>query len=336
MATRDASSDLGSRTLDLLTEVATRYYLRGQSQIEIARALDLDPSTVSRHLRRARAEGIVHVEIRPPRRSHADLGRAIADRYGIERVVVARETSGPDGLASVAAEFLDARLRRGLRLGVSWGWTLAEVVRHLRPGSVSGLSVAQLAGGVNDPRPGIQGHELVAELADRYPDSRVHYLHAPAIVGSIEIRRSLESDPIVQSALDAARRSEVALVGIGEMTPGATLVRGRHVSTEDWQRLVDGGAVGNVNTRFFDRHGRPIGELEERTIAIEWRDLRAIPMVIAVAAGEEKVVAIRAALWTGAIAVLVTDEATAVRILEEERSSPNGDAAESPIAGGVR
>lgn len=321
MATREASGDPGIRSLDLLTEVATRYYLRSESQIEIARALDLDPSTVSRYLRRARSEGIVHVEIRPPRRSDADLGRAVAERCGLQRVVVAREMSGPDGLASVAAEYVDARLRRGLRLGVSWGRTLAEVVRHLRPGSVSGLSIAQLAGGVDDPRPGIQGHELVAELADRYPGSRVHYLHAPAIVGSVEVRRSLESDPIVRSALDAARRSEVALVGIGELTAGATLVRGRHVSTEDWQRLLDAGAVGNVNTRFFDRHGRPTGELEERTIAIEWQDLRAIPLVVAVAAGDEKIVAIRAALMTGAIDVLITDEVTAVRILDEEAAA---------------
>ena len=317
MATRDAGSDVGRPALDLLTDVATRYYLRGQSQIEIARALDLDPSTVSRYLRRARAQGIVHVEIRPPRRSDVDLGREVAERYGLQRVVVARATGGPAELASVAAEYVDARLRRGLRLGVSWGWTLAEVVRHLRPGSVSGLSIAQLAGGVNDPRPGIQGHELVAELAERFPDSRVHYLHAPAIVGSIAVRRSLAADPMVEAALDAARRSEVALVGVGEMTASATLVRGRHVSTEDWQRLVDGGAVGNVNTRFFDRHGRPTGELEERTVAIEWQDLQAIPMVVAIAAGGAKSVAIRAALETRAIDVLITDEPTAVRVLEE-------------------
>ena len=330
MATREVSGEAGIRSLDLLTEVATRYYLRGESQVEIARALDLDPSTVSRYLRRARSEGIVHVEIRPPRRSDADLGRAIAERYGLQRVVVARETSGPAGLASIAAEYVDARLRRGLALGVSWGTTLAEVVRHLTPGSVSGLSIAQLAGGVNDPRPGIQGHELVVELADRYPGSRVHYLHAPAIVGSVEVRRSLECDPIVRSALDAARRSEVALVGIGEMTSGATLVRGRHVSTEDWQGLVDSGAVGNVNTRFFDRLGRPTGGLEERTIAIEWQDLRAIPMVVAVAAGAEKILAIRAALRTAAIDVLVTDEATAIRILDEEAAAvgPPGRAAQ--------
>ena len=39
-----------TRTIDILTEVATRYYLRDDSQVEIARELGLDRSTVCRAL----------------------------------------------------------------------------------------------------------------------------------------------------------------------------------------------------------------------------------------------------------------------------------------------
>ena len=46
-------------TPDLLVDLATRFYVAGQSQVEIARALRLDASTVSRYLKRARDEGIV-------------------------------------------------------------------------------------------------------------------------------------------------------------------------------------------------------------------------------------------------------------------------------------
>ena len=70
---------LDARAIDTLTEVATRYYLRADSQTEIARDLGLDPSTVSRYLKRARDEGIVYVEIRPPRRPEVDLGPGARD-----------------------------------------------------------------------------------------------------------------------------------------------------------------------------------------------------------------------------------------------------------------
>lgn len=326
---------LDTRTIDMLTEIATRYYLRDDSQTEIARDLGLDPSTVSRYLKRARDEGIVHVEIRPPRRSDVDLGRALARRYGMARVVVAPtpaddgdEVGADDGareLAATAAGFIEGLLRNGLRLGISWGHTVAAVVGELRPGSVGDLAIAQLAGGVEDPNPGIQGHELVRRLAELYPGSRVHYLHAPAIVDSDATGAALLGDRIVQAALDAARASELAIVGIGQMDDTATLVRGGHVSPGVWASLVAAGGAGNVNTCFFDDRGRALPDLSRRTIAITLDELRAIDTVVAVAGGVGKVRAIRGALATGAIDVLVTDEVTAAAVLAADRGARPGD-----------
>jgi deoxyribonucleoside regulator len=326
---RPSPGVLETHTVDILSEIATRYYLRDDSQVEIARDLGLDPSTVSRYLKRARDEGLVRVEIRVPRRPDADLGLALADRYGLDRVVVAPQVEGhadePDqALAATAADFIDGLLVNGQHLGVSWGRTLADVIHHLRAATVSRLAIAQLAGGVEDPSPGIQGHELVRRLAELYPESSVHYLHAPAIVGSDAAGTALTSDRIVRSALAAGRSSQLALVGIGQMDDMATLRRGGHVSPADWSRLAAAGAVANVNTRFIDAFGKPIPELEARTVAIGLDDLRAIDTVVAVAAGATKVHAIRAALLTGAIDVLVTDETTALGILATDGKTAQG------------
>jgi len=308
-----------ARATDLLTEIATRYYLQNENQVEIARALGLDPSTVSRSLKRAREEGIVHIEIRAPRREEIDLGRALAARYGLARVVVAPVGSDEEeALGSVAAEFVSGLLRSGLRLGISWGHTLAGVVRRLRPGTVAELTIAQLAGGVEDPAPGIQGNELARRLVELYPDSRVHYLHAPAIVGSEAAREVFLADRTVRAALEAARRCQLALVGIGQIDERATLFRGGHVGAADWAQLREAGAVGNMNTRFFDRLGRPVGQLDRRTIAITWQELRAIPTVIAVASGLDKISAIAGAMRTGCVDMLLTDEPTATAILDTE------------------
>ena len=65
-------------TSDILVDLATRFYVAGQSQVEIARALRLDASTVSRYLKRARDEGIVHVEAtRHPHRVLQALGSSV-------------------------------------------------------------------------------------------------------------------------------------------------------------------------------------------------------------------------------------------------------------------
>jgi DNA-binding transcriptional regulator LsrR (DeoR family) len=299
-----------------LIDVATSFYRHGKSQVEIARELGLDPSTVSRYLKRARDEGIVHIEIHPPRREHIDLGRNLAGRFGLRRaIVVPQDAGGDDALYAVAADFVSSSLATGTRLGISWGQTLAGMIRFLQPRSVSGLSIAQLTGGLSDAEPGNQCHELVRHLAQLYPNSQVKYLHAPAIVDSEAIQAAMVSDRSVSSALEAAARSEFALVGIGSMGTDATLMRVGHLDQADRERLLQSGAVGSLNGRFFDALGRPVGHLERRTIAISWDQMAAIPTVVAVAAGDTKTAAIAGALETGCLDVLVTDEATAHGLL---------------------
>ena len=221
------------------------------------------------------------------------VGRS-PSRYGLARVVVAPTDSDLDAsLGPVAAEFVDGLLRSGLRIGISWGRTLAAVVRHLRPGVVGGLGIAQLAGGVDDPHPGHPGPRA------RPPDGRAvprvaRPLPARARRGGHRRRASstMLADRTVKRALDAARRSEVALVGVGAMDEVSTLYMGGHVPRDDWAQLLDAGAVGNVNTRFFDATGEPVTLLDRRTIAISWDELRSVPTVVAIAAGVERADAI--------------------------------------------
>ena len=308
----------GGRVTDLLLEVARRFYLVGETQVEIARDLGLDPSTVSRYLKRARDEGVVRVEIRPPLRQNVDLGRRLADRFGLSRVVVASSEEEGDlsSLADAAADYVGTLLRKGMRIGLGWGSSLSATVGCMEPGAVSDLIITQLAGGLSDPVPGIQGHELARHMASLYPGSLVHYLHAPSIVDSPAIKEAILSDSSVQGALALAAQSELALVGIGEIDPQATLLRASQVTPADLELLVSAGVVGSMNGRFFAQDGRPAGHMDERTIAIEWSQLAAIPIVVAIAAGQTKADAILGALRSGCVDVLITDEGTASALAE--------------------
>ena len=307
----------GPADVERIVSIASQFYLQNRTQQEIARSMGIDPSTVSRYLKRAREEGIVRISVRPPELEESSLGVALAERYGLARaIVVPSEAGSLEPVASRAADHVASLLRSGMRLGVSWGQTLSALVQRLPPGVVSDLEIAQLAGGVSSTTPGEQGAELVRRMAELYPASRVHYLHAPAIVDSSEIQRAIVRDRSVRLGLAAAARSELAIVGVGTLSGDATLVRGGHLTAEDRMLLLEHGAVGNVNTRFFDEAGRPVTDLDDRTVAIGWDELRAIPTVVAVACGPAKSRAILGALRTGCIDVLVTDTSTARLLLE--------------------
>jgi DNA-binding transcriptional regulator LsrR (DeoR family) len=308
---------------DMLVDLATRFYVAGQSQVEIARALRLDASTVSRYLKRARDEGIVHVEIQRPRSLHGDLALELASMFHLKKAIVVGGRPGPagtDAVARAAADYVNSRLLNGMRLGLSWGRMLSAAIHKLPVGTVSDLDISLLHGGMGRGGSGIQGHELARHLASLHPHSRVHYLHAPVLVDSLDIKRAMLRDRSIRGALESAAAVEVALVGIGTLENSAPLIRDHHISARDRQRLLAQGAVGDMCTRFFNAEGEPVHVLDDRLIAIEWEQLKAVPLVIAMAAGLEKRAAVLGALRASCMDVLITDEPTARQVLKEGRA----------------
>ena len=316
------SNSVNGPSIDQLIDIATRFYVTGQSQIAIASSVGLDASTVSRYLKRARDEGIVRVEIQRPRSLHGDLALELAKDFNLKRaVVVAGDSARADvqAVARSAADYVNSQLLNGTRLGLSWGRMLSAAIHMLPPGTVSNLDISLLHGGVGGAGAGIQGVELARHIASLHPNSQVHYLHAPVLVDSPDIKDAMLRDGSIRAALESAASRDIALVGIGTLDEGAPLVRYGHISPKDRKRLLAAGAVGDMCTRFFTLEGEPVHVLDDRLIAIEWAELKKIPLVVAMAAGLEKRDAILGALRAGCMDVLITDEATARAVLKSAR-----------------
>jgi DNA-binding transcriptional regulator LsrR (DeoR family) len=305
----------GGPSPDLLVELATRLYINGQTQVEIAREMRLDPSTVSRYLRRARDEGIVRIQIQRPPAPSEHLAQEIAAEFNLRRAVVVS-----DDVARAAADFIGSHLANHMKLGLSWGRLLSQAVNLLPQECVTGLEISLLHGGVGNAGPGIQGHELARHVASLYRGSTVTYLHAPLLVDSADIKQAMLRDRSIQSALRSAAATELALVGIGTLDPDAPLVRYGHLSPGDRDRLLAARAVGDVATHFFTADGEPVPVLDERLLAIDREGLDRIPTVVAMASGRDKTHAILGALRSGLVDVLVTDEQTAGLVLKAAAS----------------
>lgn len=310
-------------TTDVLVDLATRFYIAGQSQIAIARAMGLDASTVSRYLKRARDEGIVRVEIQRPRSLQGDLALEVAGAFRLKKAVVVTSPAGGssgDAVARAAADYVNSQLLNGMRLGLSWGRMLSAAIHKMPVGTVSDLDISLLHGGMGRGVTGIQGHELARHLASLHPHSHVHYLHAPVLVDSPDIKQAMMRDRSIRAALESAAKADVALVGIGTLDDTAPLIRDGHISPRDRQRLLAQGAVGDMSTRFFNAGGEPVHVLDDRLMALEWEQLEAIPLVIAMASGLEKRAAVLGALRAGCMDVLITDESTARAVLKAGRA----------------
>ncbi len=299
------------------------YYQQGLTQTEIMERLNIHQSTVSRVLRRAEKEGIVRIIVSVPSGTHPELEEALQSTYGLQDAVVVDCVDDEEqivrDLGAAAAFTVENTIKPGDVIGIScWSAALLAMVEAMRPTRrAPGTRVVQILGGVGNPGAPMHANNLTRRLADLI-GAEITLLPAPGVTGSAHARRILLEDPFVQNALATFDSVTLALVGIGAVEPSKMLAASGNVfSREELKLLSSKGAVGDICLRFFDAEGRPvITPLNDRVISMELAQLRKVPRVIGVAGGKRKTAAIRGALAGRWINVLITDRATAERLLE--------------------
>jgi DNA-binding transcriptional regulator LsrR (DeoR family) len=296
---------------------ARRYFLDGASKSEIAQELGISRFKVARLLDDARRDGIVRIEIGAPPEIDFEMSTELAARYGLRDALVVRTMDGPDEftreqLGRACAESLTQTLEARDVLGLSWGRTLHSMVGHLS--RLPACAVVQIVGSVPTLELDVNSMEVVRRVGD-CAGGPVYPLPVPLLVDSPEMAAALRSDPHVHKTIAMFDQLTKAVVGIGAWTASGSTVRSA-LPEELAASLDSAGAVADVCANVLDSNGREIraGGLPGRLIAITTDQLRAVPEVVAIAGGAQKAPAILAALRSGLIHQLITDE-DAARLL---------------------
>lgn len=306
----------------LLYAAARMYYEEDANQAEIAARLGTSRATVSRLLSEARRQGIVRITVTPPVAADSQqLGDRVASSLGLQKVFLSSPSPLPLGprpseglLGSVLAPAVsralsEARLFPGEVLLVSSGRTVFEISGYELP-QLPGVVVAPTVGGTDQPESWFQTNEITGRIAANI-GGRPMYLFAPALPGP-DLYSSLRDDPSIQRVLGLWPQARAVLTGVGA-PPLLRTQLPQFVPIEEGPLRE---AVGDVCSRFFDRNGSPVEfPGSERLIALRLSDLQQIPIVIAVAAGPDKVAPLVAAARAGYFNQLVTDPLTAEQIL---------------------
>ena len=300
------------------TEVraAWLYFMEGLTQAEIARRLGTTRLRINRILVDARRNGLVGITLNAEIASCVELERQMVREFGLESAVIVPtpddEAQIPVIVGRAAAGFVSHHLatHRVRGLGIGWGNTLREMIRHMRAARYPELWVSSMMGGLTH---GLEFNtfDLASELARRL-HSQCQYLVAPIYAGSPRSRDTIMAQDVFRDALSRIGTSDVAVLSVGDVSRKSMLVR--HALPDDVaiKTLRDAGAVGDVLAQFIDQRGRPIEhELNRRAIALPLRDLSRIPTVVFAAGGRHKVHAIASVLLSGLGSVIVSDEATA-------------------------
>lgn len=308
---------------ELLAYVAQKYYLEDHRQSDIASMIGLTRSAISRMLTEAREKGIVEIIIHHPFQYDQDLEDKLKARLGLENVavVVLNNQLTYDDLRNMlgkaGSRLLASLIKPGYKIGVAWGTTVQATIEAYEEDPIPDIKVVQLVGVLGSTRHSYSAQTLVERLAQKLGGEGI-YLYSPFIVENRQTAASLLEDPAVEEAISIGKECDIALMGIGTTLPEfCSLYRGNHITSEELQTIQAAGAVGDVCALYFTVTGDLAKvDFHQRRIGTSPSGLRSIPIRLAVAGSIEKAEAVLGAACGGFINSLVTDNLTAIRVLE--------------------
>ncbi|PYI37676.1 Cro/Cl family transcriptional regulator [Arthrobacter psychrolactophilus] len=301
---------------ELLARIGQAYYLDNQSKVEIATEHGISRFQVARLLDEARAEGIVHIEIRRPGAETGIDVEALAAALGLHRVVVVK-TVGDDFAqrdiqAQAVAQELMNEARTGMTIGISWSRTLDMAARHVK--ELPKCDIVQLAGAL--PTPGGGNPLEIIQRLGRVGGGRTWPMWAPLVVDSAATATGLRRQPEIADAMHKADSLDLAIVAIGAWAPNLSTVWDR-VDNAVRQDGINRGAVAECSGRLIAMDGSMVAsELDARILSVRVDQLKCTPKVIAVAQGAGRGDAVRACIAAGIVNTLVVDESLAMALQE--------------------
>lgn len=317
-----------ARMSDLKVRVAWAYYKENLTQKEISERYDINRTKVYRLIREARESNVVSIDITHPDANLLEVEKELADAYGLDDAVVVPYTPDEDLIKKMLGEaggfFLRHKAGCFPSLGVSIGGTLEEAAESYEPAEeqrnteVDVVSLhGNLAGNIAST-PYSVGNVIADKL-----DADFFNVWAPAVAEDAESAEAFRSETWVKKVLEKAEEVELMLMGLGTVSTSAEVFRELdYLSVEEISNLERKGAVGDMLGQFFDENGEVVdNEFHDRIVGIPLEEIRGREGTVVVAGGKEKYDGILAALRGNFFSVLITDEWTARKLVEENSES---------------
>lgn len=297
----------------LMVKAAWYYYFENMTQQAIADRLSISRMRVIKLLENARQTGVIQFRLRSDGVGVMAQSQQLMDKYGLKDVFLipeVSETHPNEAIARAGAMYIADRLGDSACISVGYGDTLSRTINHLATMVQSPVTCISLTGGVSNYLPNTRSNVF---------NARLYLMPAPLLASSPEMASAMREEKSVSEIIRMSDLSSFTLVGIGALGENATIFHSGLLSPTDMFFLKMNHAVGDVLGHFIDQDGNLIHTpIEDRLISTPLDKLKKTKNVIGLAAGQEKIEAIRAVLRGGYLDILITDETTANLLLKDE------------------
>ncbi|MGI6151984.1 MAG: sugar-binding transcriptional regulator [Christensenellales bacterium] len=322
----------------LVYRVAKYYYIENLSQNDIAQRENISRSKVSRILERARASGIVKIEIKVPTSLMVEeLQKQLQRILPVQRVIVVPASVSESteeteeqliiDVASVAAAHLPGMLSGCKTIGIGWGRTVYHIAPHLPfvPLDPERMFVP-LVGNMTFRNRFLQTSINVSRFGERF-GGQTYYLNISSAPGPMG-RRSEAEVYNIRQIKEYWDQLDAAIFSLGA-PPLENEIYLKDEMTMDMFSVndVDPESRGEMLSQVFFSDGRPscpVGKEEARVVALPLERLRTVPFTMLIAAGNYKAKPVYYACKNGYAKTLVIDHLMAEEILKFAQEEEKG------------
>ena len=158
-------------------------------------------------------------------------------------------------------------------------------------------------------------YEVAMRLADKIGAQR-YPMPAPVLTETAEEREALQSQRSFTLLSELREQARASFVGIGDLSWQSPLHKDGFVNDAEVAELIEKEAVGEIIGWPFDRSGRRVDSSIYDRVASLGLEMPPERLTVVVGCGSQKIVPLKAALAGRLLSALVTDEATAMGILD--------------------
>lgn len=311
--------DSDKRVLDEAARAGWLYYVAELTQDQIAAEMGISRQRAQRLVSRALAENLIHVRLEHRLAKCFALELQMKERFGLKICRVAPGLGGGRDptlsvapfAAAVVEQFLSSQDPLVIALGT--GRTLRATVEELTAMECPHHKIVSLTGNIS-PDGSASSYDVVMRIADKV--NAPHYpMPLPVAAASPEQLEVLHSMAPVQRTIELAKTASVTFVGVGQMNDNAPMLQDGFISRVGLSEMQGAGAVGEIVGWAYDAAGAYLGVGSNRRVTAVRVDPPTDSLVVAVAAGREKILPLQAAISGRICNGLITCEDTAKALL---------------------
>lgn len=305
--------------LDEAARAGWMYYVGGKTQDEIAKTLKTSRQSAQRLVALSMSEGLVKVRLEHPIARCMELAQGIKKKFGLTFCeVVPSVDDDPNstlGLGQAGAAAIERALKFDAPQTIAFGTgrVLRACADELSILHCPQHKIVSLVGNIADNGEATR-YDVAVHVADRFKAQ--HYPMPIPVIASSKLEREIwQQQQHISRIHTLAEQADICFVGIGNLGSVSPLYKDGFIEDDQLATLAESGASGEIISWIFNEEGALIScDINERVTSFK---LKATPEkpVVGVAAGDNKLHAIRGALRSKLLNGLITTERTASALL---------------------